>query len=102
MLELDLVGRRLTLSEKEVRWIYEQARGASGSSLGARDLVTRLQALDPERERARLVLNRTEASALARVLVAAAERPPGCEELRANLVELLGSSRSDLSPNRRG
>jgi hypothetical protein len=101
VLELDLVGRPVTLSERDVRWIYEQAKVASGSSLGARDLVTRLQALDPDRERSRLVLNRPEASALARLLDAADETPPGCEELRANLVELLGPSRSDLSTTRR-
>ncbi len=89
MLELDLIGRPVTLSESDARWIYRQAKASSGHSLGARDLVTRLQALDLELERTRLVLTRPEASALARVLDEPEETPPGCDELRALLVELL-------------
>lgn len=89
MLELDLIGRPVTLSESDARWIYRQAKASSGHSLGARDLVTRLQALDLELERTRLVLTRPEASALARVLAEPEETPPGCDELRALLVELL-------------
>jgi hypothetical protein len=89
VLELDLIGRPVTLSESDARWIYRQAKASSGHSLGARDLVTRLQALDLELERTRLVLTRPEASALARVLAEPEETPPGCDELRALLVELL-------------
>ena len=89
MLELDLIGRPVNLSESDARWIYGHAKAASGSSLGARDLVTRLQGLDPREERKRLFLTRPEANVLARLLDTAVETPPGCDELRANLLELL-------------
>jgi hypothetical protein len=99
VLVLDLVGRPVTLSESDARWIYTQAKATSGHSLGARDLVTRLQALDPEQERKQLVLTRPEASALARVLAEPDETPPGCDELRALLVELF--ARSHPAPDQR-
>jgi len=102
VLELDLIGRPVKLSESDVRWIYGQAKAASGHSLGARDLVTRLQGLDPDQEPKRLLLTRPEASALARLLDAATETPPGCDELRANLVELLATSNTAPNPRLEG
>jgi hypothetical protein len=98
VLELDLIGRPVTLSESDARWIYRQAKATSGHSLGARDLVTRLQALDAAQERTHLVLTRPEASALARVLAEPDEAPPGCDELRALLVELLSTNRTPPTP----
>ena len=102
MLELDLIGRPVTLAESDVRWIYGQARAASGYSLGARDLATRLHGLEPDQEHKQLMLTRPEASALARLLDAAGGTPPGCDELRANLVELLGTSHSVSNPRLEG
>lgn len=102
MLELDLIGRPVKLSESDARWIYGHAKAASGHSLGARDLVTRLQGLDPDQERKRLLLTRPEASALARLLDAAGATPPGCDELRAKLVELLATSNPALDPRLEG
>jgi hypothetical protein len=102
VLELDLIGRPVTLSEGDARWIYGHAKASSGHSLGARDLATRLQDLDPDQEPRRLVLTRTEASALARLLDAAAEPPPGCDELLANLVELLATSNPAPDPRLEG
>ena len=89
MLELDLIGRTIRLSETDAYWIHRRAKAASGYSLGARDLVTRLEGLDPNRERKRLILTRPEARALDRVLDDAEEIPPGCDELRTKLAELL-------------
>jgi hypothetical protein len=102
VLELDLIGRSVTLADSDVRWIYGQAKIASGHSLGARDLATRLQGLEPEQERKQLILTRPEASALARLLDAAGGTPPGCDELMANLVELLGASHSASNPRLQG
>jgi hypothetical protein len=102
VLELDLIGRLVKLSESDVRWIYGHAKAASGHSLGARDLVTRLQGLDPDQELKRLVLTRPEASALARLLDAAAGRCPGCDELRANLADLLATSNPAADPRLEG
>jgi hypothetical protein len=93
VLELDLIGRTTRLSDADARWIHGHAKAASGHSLGARDLVTRLEGLDPDRERKRLVLTRPEASVLARLLDAADGIPPGCEELRSKLAELLAPAK---------
>jgi hypothetical protein len=98
MLELDLIGRPVALADSDVRWIYARAKAASGHSLGARDLATRLQDLEPDQERNQLILTRPEASALARLLEDAGGTPRGCDELRANLDELLGPSRSASNP----
>ena len=87
MLELDLIGRPVKLSESDVRWIYGQAKAASGHSLGARDLVTRLQGLDPDQEPKRLLLTRPEASALARLLDAQV-----AERLRAHVDTLVAEA----------
>jgi len=89
VLELDLIGRTVGLSERDARWIHGHAKAASGYCVGARDLVTRLEGLDPDKERERLVLTRPEARVLSRLLDAAEEMPPGCEELRIELAALL-------------
>jgi hypothetical protein len=102
VLELDLIGRPVELSEGDVGWICGHAKAASGHSLGARDLVTRLQGLNPTDEHKRLLLTRPEASALARLLDAANETPPGCDELRANLAELLATSHPASVPRLEG
>jgi hypothetical protein len=95
MLELDLIGRTVRLSEDDARWICAHAQAASGRSIGARDLVTRLQGLDPAHARKRLILTRAEASALARLLATAEATPPGCDELRTNLYQLLAPTGVD-------
>ena len=92
-LELDVLGRPIRLSEADAYWIHGQAKTTSGHSLGARDLATRLEGLDPDGERKRLVLTRPEAKALARLLDAADEIPPGCDEFRTNLAELLAPAK---------
>lgn len=99
MLELDLIGRTVRLSEGDARWIYGHAKAARGYSLGARDLVTRLEGLEPDKERQRLVLTRPEANVLARLLDTAEELPPGCDEFRVNLAELLAPAKP--SPDHR-
>jgi hypothetical protein len=89
MLELDLIGHTVRLSESDTRWIYHEAKRASGHSLGARDLATRLQGLDSAPGRRKLVLSRAESSALARLLAAGDGTSGECLELRASLSELL-------------
>jgi hypothetical protein len=91
MLELDLIGHTFTLSESDAHWIHAQARAASGNSLGARDLATRLQSLEPAAERKRLVLTRPESNALARLLKVSDQPPQACGELRTALSQLLSS-----------
>lgn len=91
MLELDLIGQTIRLSEGDVRWIEAQAKAASGHSLGARDLATRLRELDPDRDLNRLLFTRPESSVLARLLEAGDAPPARCDELRRNLAKLLGS-----------
>ncbi len=43
MLELDLIGHKITLSDADATVLLKAAERASGSSLGSRDLATRLK-----------------------------------------------------------
>ena len=92
VLELDLIGRRVRLGESGVRWLHARAKATGGSSLGSRDLATRLEGLDLSQPGQRLVLSRPEARALQRLLDASAEPPAGLEELQKSLADLLARS----------
>ena len=88
MLELDLVGLTIRLSESAAGWIYAEAKASSGYSIGARDLATRLRGLDLSRQVNRLILTRSESRALGRLLEAADDAPHDCDELRTSLSQL--------------
>jgi len=92
VLELDLIGRKVSCGESEVRWLHVRARAMGGSSLGSRDLATRLASLDQAKPLQRLLLSRTVARALQRLLEASAEPPAGLRELRESLAALLARS----------
>jgi len=70
MLELDLIGRKISLSDGDARLLLAAAEAASGSSIGSRDLATRLKEIaDPSSNRRRkLVFSRPETRALQRVV----------------------------------
>ena len=92
VLELDLIGRKVTLVESDVRWLYGRAKTTGGSSLGSRDLATRLKSLDSAQGVQRLALSRPESRALQRLLDSSVDAPEGLQELRAALAELLAPS----------
>ena len=92
VLELDLIGRKVTLVESDVRWLYARAKTTGGSSLGSRDLATRLKILHSAQGVQRLVLSRPESRALQRLLDASIDAPDGLQELRATLAKLLAPS----------
>jgi len=92
VLELDLIGRKVSIGEREARWLHARATATGGSSLGSRDLATRLAGLDLTQPVQRLALSRPEARALERLLDASAEPPAGLEELQASLADLLARS----------
>ena len=91
LVELDLIGRTITLSESDTRVLLAAAEAASGSSVGSRDLATRLKDLSyPASGRPRrLVFSRPELRAMQRTLQD--EIPPGerLHELRLMLAELM-------------
>jgi hypothetical protein len=91
MLELDLIGHRLTISDSEARLLLAAAEEASGSSIGSRDLATRLKALaDPVAStRRRLVFSRPESRALQRMIQSRFESTDDFQDLRLTLSELL-------------
>ena len=91
MLELDLIGHRLTISDSEARLLLSVAEEASGSSIGSRDLATRLKALaDPVAStRRRLVFSRPESRALQRMIQSRFESTDDFQDLRLTLSELL-------------
>jgi hypothetical protein len=92
-LELDLIGRKITLSDKDVRLLLAGAEAGSGSSIGSRDLATRLKdlAAQPSQARRRLVFSRPEVQALRRMIEAQLEPGDRFVELRQALAELLAS-----------
>jgi hypothetical protein len=92
VLELDLIGRKVILAESDVDWLHARAKATGGSSLGSRDLATRLKSLDTAQGAQRLVLSRPESRALQRLLDSSVEAPDGLQELRASLAELLARS----------
>jgi hypothetical protein len=92
-LELDLIGRKITLSNEDVRLLLAGAEAASGSSIGSRDLATRLKYLvaQPPQTRRCLVFSRPEVQALRRMIEAQLEPGDRLVELRQVLAELLTS-----------
>lgn len=93
MLELDLIGHEVTLTDGDARLLLAAAEAASGSSLGSRDLATRLKGLaDPAtRSRRRLVLSRSESRALQRVIQARSELTEQLDDLRLTLAAVLAT-----------
>jgi hypothetical protein len=94
MLELDLIGHEVALTDEDARLLLEAAQAASGSSLGSRDLATRLEALvDPSRPRAyrRLVFTRSESRALQRVVQGHLGSADQLRDLRVRLSAALAS-----------
>ena len=92
MVEFDLIGNRVTLTDSDARLLLTAAEAGSGMSIGSRDLATRLKALvDPDAasRRRRLVFTRPESRALQRVIQTQLEPTNELHDLRATLVELL-------------
>jgi hypothetical protein len=89
-LVLDLIGRTVTLNDNDARLLLAGAEAASGSSIGARDLATRLKdlAAQPPQARRRLVFSRPEAQALRRMIQAQLEPGDRLVDLRQALTEL--------------
>jgi hypothetical protein len=89
--ELDLIGLKLTLSDEDSRVLLVAAEASSGSSLGSRDLATRLRETEwmAPRPRRRLVLTRPEARSLQRLLENSVETGERLPELRSALEEIL-------------
>jgi hypothetical protein len=101
MLELDLIGHKLTLSDADAAVLLSAAERASGSSVGSRDLATRLKdaaAPSSQARRRRLVFSRPESRALLRLIQG--EDVPGERflELEAALIALLGQSQREVGP----
>jgi hypothetical protein len=96
MLELDLIGHEIRVTDSDARLLLEAAEAASGSSLGSRDLATRLKGLaDPDtRARRRLVLTRSESRALQRVIQARLGSFDQLHELNLTLVSALANDRA--------
>jgi hypothetical protein len=96
-LELDLIGHKITLSERDAGLLLAGAEAGSGSSIGSRDLATRLKdlALQSPQLRRRLVLSRPESRALQRMIDTQLESDDRLPELRQALTEVLGDSRND-------
>jgi hypothetical protein len=93
MLELDLIGHEVRLTDGDARLLLAAAEAASGSSLGSRDLATRLKGLaDPaSRARRRLVLSRSESRALQRVVHAGPASADQLDDLRLALAAALSN-----------
>jgi hypothetical protein len=90
-LELDLIGRKITLSDDDARLLHAGAQAGSGSSIGSRDLATRLKNLAaqaPEGRR-RLVFSRPEVWALSRMIQTQLVPSDQLLDLRQALAELL-------------
>ena len=89
-LELDLIGHPVTLTDGDARLLLEAAEAASGSSLGSRDLATRLKALaDPASRPRRLLFSRSESRALQRVIQGRLDSADQLYELRLKLAAVL-------------
>lgn len=95
MLEFDLIGNPVSLTESDARLLLAAAEADSGSSIGARDLATRLKALAnpdaPAALRRRLVFTRPESRALQRIIQTQIEPTNELQDLRAALGQLLAS-----------
>ncbi len=101
MLELDLIGHKIALTDADAVVLLAAAELASGSSVGSRDLATRLKdaaAPSAQARRRRLVFSRPESRALLR-LIQTEDVPEGrFPELEEALVELLGQSPREVGP----
>jgi hypothetical protein len=94
MVEFDLIGNRVTLTDSDASLLLSAAEAGSGTSIGSRDLATRLKPLvDPDavmRQR-RLVFTRPESRALQRIIQTQIEPTNELQNLRATLVALLAA-----------
>jgi hypothetical protein len=100
-LELDLIGRKITLSKRDADLLLAGAEAGSGSSIGSRDLATRLNDVARQSPQLRrgLVLSRPETRALQRVIETQFEAGERLLDLREALTEVLGpSSRPPEAP----
>jgi len=90
MVEFDLIGNPVTLTDSDARLLLTAAEAGSGMSIGSRDLATRLKPLvDPAAvTRRRLVFTRPESRALQRIIQTQLEPTNELQDLRATLVEL--------------
>lgn len=94
MVEFDLVGNPVALTDSDARLLLTAAEAGSGISIGSRDLATRLKPLVrpvATRRRRRLVFTRPESRALQRVIQTQIEPTNELQDLRATLVELLAA-----------
>ena len=97
MVEFDLIGNPVTLTDSDARLLLTAAEAGSGTSIGSRDLATRLKPLvDPEAvtRRRRLVFTRPESRALQRIIQTQIEPTDELQDLRATLVALLDQPRA--------
>ena len=92
MVEFDLIGSPVTLTDSEARLLLTAAEAGAGMSIGSRDLVTRLKPLiDTDamtQRRRRLVFTRPESRALQRIIQTQIEPTGELQNLRATRVEL--------------
>jgi hypothetical protein len=96
VLELDLIGHQVTLSAGEASLLLTAAEAASGSSIGSRDLATRLKALanPTTRSRRRLVLSRSESRSLQRVIETQIGSTDQLHDLRSTLAAALNGGQA--------
>jgi hypothetical protein len=92
MVEFDLAGKPVTLTDSDARLLLTAAEAGAGASIGSRDLATRLKPLIAPvatTRRRRLVFTRPESRALQRIIQTQIEPTNELQNLRATLVELL-------------
>ncbi len=102
MLELDLIGRKITLTESDAQLLLSAAEASSGSSIGSRDLATRLKDISfsaPQRRR-RLVFSRPETRALQRIVQSRFEPGGLLDDLQYMLSEVLSTEEPLPEPER--
>jgi hypothetical protein len=94
MVEFDLIGNAVTLTDSDARLLLTAAEADSGSSIGSRDLATRLNAmtaLETPTRRRRLVFTRPESRALQRLIQTQIEPTHELQDLRTALVDLFAA-----------
>jgi hypothetical protein len=95
MLELDLIGHKIALTDSDAAVLLAAAERASGSSVGSRDLATRLKdaaAPSSQARRRRLVFSRPESRALHRLIQAQDDPDERFRELDSALTALLAQA----------
>ena len=92
MIELDLIGHRISLTDSDARLLLAAAEADSGSSIGSRDLATRLkETFNPSMQRRRrLVFSRPETRALQRIFQTHLKPGEPLSELQITLTKVLG------------